>query len=46
MVARGQGSVSIHTSASTGEGISDLRGEILAMGGEAGVQVERGFYFY
>ena len=45
MVARGQGSVSIHTSASTGEGISDLRGEILERGAASlGVQVERGFY--
>jgi tRNA modification GTPase len=45
----GQGSVesgqsSIHTSALTGEGIADLRAEILRhVGGEAGTQVESGF---
>jgi hypothetical protein len=44
-VARGQGQFSIHTSALTGEGISDLRGEILEHGAASlGVQVERGFY--
>ncbi|MGA9981604.1 MAG: tRNA uridine-5-carboxymethylaminomethyl(34) synthesis GTPase MnmE, partial [Candidatus Sulfotelmatobacter sp.] len=40
--ARGQSS--IHTSALTGEGIAELRGEILRhVGGEAGAQVESGF---
>jgi len=45
----GQGSVvsdqdSIHTSALTGEGIAELRVEILRhVGGESGAQVERGF---
>src|SRR5271170_3210848 len=39
-----RGQFSIHTSALTGEGIAELRGEILRhVGGEAGTQVESGF---
>src|SRR5579863_4621818 len=40
----GRGQASIHTSALTGEGIAELRGEILRhVGGDAGTQVESGF---
>jgi tRNA modification GTPase len=42
--ATGQSSISIHTSALTGEGIAGLRDEILRhVGGDAGTQMESGF---